>query len=225
VTSVTQALGIIAKPALINWAANMAVDCIKDQIAPGQSYDELQLSAIFESGRKAHFQKKKDAGDKGTMIHKWVEGYIKGENPPMPINKDLQEAVKRFLMWVAKHKVKFLLSEQQVYSQKFNYTGTLDFVCVVDGKMYVGDLKTSSGVYPEYMVQTAAYRYAREEEFPDEDYAGQLILRIGKEDASIDFVILADEDWYRKMFVAFLAALKLQESMDKIKDFKGEKRE
>ena len=38
------------------------------------------------------------------------------------------KAIKRFLAWVEKHQVKFLLSEQQIYSRKYEYTGTLDFI-------------------------------------------------------------------------------------------------
>ncbi len=219
VTSVTQALNVINKPALVAWAANSAIEYVSLQIEPGKSYDELQLQAIFEAGRKNHYQKKTEAGDIGSFIHKWVEQYIKGENPAMPVNPDLQDAVGRFMGWVKKHNVNFLLSEQQIYSKKYNYTGTLDFICKIDNKMYIGDLKTSSGIYPEFLIQTAAYRFARVEEYPKENYVGQLILRIGK-DGSFEFALLRDDAWFTKMFVAFLAALKLQESLERIKEFK-----
>lgn len=221
VTSVTQALGIINKPALISWAANTAIEYVSIQIEPGKSYDEIQLAAIWEAGKKAHWQKKTDAGNLGSFVHKWVEQYIKGENPATPVNPELQESVNKFLTWVKKHSVEFLLSEQQIYSKKYNYTGTLDFICKIDGKMYIGDLKTSNGIYPEMLIQTAAYRYARVEEFPQEEYVGQLILRIGK-DGTFEFAVMRDEGWYSKMFVAFLSALKLQESMEAIKEFKVE---
>jgi len=219
VTSVTQALSVINKPALVAWAANMAVEYVSTQIEPGKSYDELQLQAIFEAGRKNHYNKKQEAGNLGTFVHKWVEQYIKGENPAMPVNEALQESIKRFMTWVEKHKVTFLLAEQQIYSRKYNYTGTLDFICKIDGKMYIGDLKTSSGIYPEYLIQTAAYRFARVEEYPEEKYEGQLIVRVGK-DGTFEFAVMRDEAWFRRMFVAFMAALKLQESLEAIKEFK-----
>lgn len=219
VTSVTQALSVINKPALVAWAANSAIDYVSTQISPGKSYDELELQAIFEAGRKSHYNKKTEAGNIGTFVHKWVEDYIKGTPQGMPVNEDLKEAVEKFLGWVDKHKVTFLKSEQQVFSKKYLFTGTLDFICKIDGKLYIGDLKTSSGIYPEYLVQTAAYRFARTEEFPEEKYTGQLIVRIGK-DGSFEFAVMRDDVWYRKMFVAFLAALKLQESLEEIKDFK-----
>ena len=93
VTNVTKATGIIAKPALINWAARMATEYMAEYLEPGKSYDELQLSAMFESAKKAHWQKKVDAGQAGTHVHNWVEKYINGENPGMPVSEKLQESI------------------------------------------------------------------------------------------------------------------------------------
>lgn len=222
VTSVTTALSVINKPALVAWAANMAVDYCLSQIVPGTVYDELQLQTIWENGRKSHYQKKVDAGNIGTFLHQWIEKYIKGENPQTPVNQGLKESIEKFLKWVDEHNVKFVLSEQQIYSKKYNYTGTLDFICIIDGKMYIGDLKTSSGIYPEMWVQTAAYRAARVEEYPEEKYDGQLILRIGK-DGSFEVAKCEDNKWFKKMFVAFIAALRLHKELDEMKQFKAEK--
>lgn len=224
--SATTALSIIAKPQLIYWAANMTADSIKAQLEPGKSYDELQIDAIIESGRKAHDNKKKQAGSMGTLVHEWVEDYIKGGNPAMPVNEQLSMAIKKFVSWVEFHNVKFLKSEQQIYSRKYDYTGTLDFICVVDGLMYIGDLKTSSGIYPEYLIQTAAYRFARTEEFPEEKYFGQIIVRVGKDDGLLEIGLLNDDDhkgWYKKMFGTFVYALELYKGMEKVKDFKIKK--
>jgi len=223
VISVTSALNIISKPALVGWAARMASEYASAQIEPGKSYDEVQLSTIFEGAKSAHWKKKVDAGNLGTFVHNWVEDFINGKKPTLPVNKGLKEAVQRFLDWQKKHKVEFLLSEQQVYSKKYNYTGTLDFICKIDGKMYIGDLKTSSGIYPEMLIQTAAYRFAREEEYPDEKYAGQVIVKVGKEDGELEVAAIRDDKWYSKMLVGFISALKLSESMDLIKEFRPEK--
>lgn|SRR3990167_11065929 len=223
VWSVTQALSIIAKPALINWAARMAVDSVSEQIEPGKKYDEIQLMTIFENGKKAHYQKKVDAGNLGSFVHNWAEDYVNDKKPVLPTNKGLKEAVQRFLDWQKAHKVKFLLSEQQVYSQKYNYTGTLDFICKIDGEMYIGDIKTSSGIYPEMLIQTAAYRFAREEEYPEEKYAGQIIVKVGKKDGNLEVAVIRDDEWYKKMFTTFIAALKLTEGMEIINKFKADK--
>jgi len=203
---------------LISWAANSAIDYVCAAIEPGKSYDELELNAIFEAGRKAHWQKKTDAGTIGSFLHKWIEQYIKGENPALPINDGLKESALKFLDWVEKNKVKFLTSEQMVFSRKYRYVGTLDFICRIEGKLYVGDLKTSSGIYNEMWLQTAAYRQARSEEFPEEKYEGQLILRIGKE-GDFEIAKINDDKLYRKMLIGFLAALKLYQTMKDLEHF------
>lgn len=222
VKSVTSVLSVINKPALVNWASNMAIDYVSEQIKAGEAYDELQLASVWQKGRTAHWQKKVDAGDIGTFIHNWVEKYIKGESTGMPVNPELKEAISKFLAWVEKHNVKFLLSEQVIFSKKYKYCGTTDFICTIDGKMYIGDLKTSNGIYPEMWLQTSAYRRARSEEFPTEKYHGQLILRIGK-DGTFEFARTTDNKAYRKMFEAFVSALTLSNAMEELKIFKPEK--
>jgi len=221
--SATTVLGIIAKPQLIYWAANITADTIKEQLSAGVALDELQIDSIIETGRRAHTQRKKDAGSMGTLVHKWVEDYIKGEAPAQPVNKQLQISIAKFLGWVEKHQVKFVLSEQQVYSRKYGYTGTLDFICYIDGKMYIGDLKTTSGIYPEMLIQTSAYRYARTEEFPEEKYEGQIIVRVGKDNGDLEIGVLTDTVWYKRMLADFLYALQLYKGMEQIKEFKVEK--
>lgn len=221
IPSVTTILKVINKPALINWASNMAVDYASSAIEPGKSYDELELASIWQGAKKAHFQKKTDAGDLGTFLHKWVEDFIKGEKPGMPVNPDLQLSVLKFRKWAKQHKVKFLLSEQMIFSRKYKYSGLIDFVCEMDGELYIGDLKTSSGIYPEMMMQTCAYRKAREEEFPGEKYAGQMIVRIGK-DGTFEFAVMRDKKMHKSMFDGFLSALILSKSLETLEKYKGE---
>ena len=223
ITSTTQATGIIDKPALINWAAKMAVEYLADCLEPGKSYDEIELAAMFESAKRAHWQKKTDAGNIGIFVHNWIEKYIKGENPGRPVSKELQRSIDQFLDWKERHDVKFTLSEQSILSLKYGYSGTLDFSCVYEGKMLIGDLKTSSGIFPEHLIQATAYKRAREEEFSKEKYEGILVVRIGK-DGSFEIATVTDDKMLDKLFFAFIAALRLRESMDDLKNFRGDKK-
>lgn len=222
VKSVTTVLRVINKPALVPWAANAAVDCIVDLIKPGNSYDELELADIWDQGRASHHKRKKDAGDLGTLLHKWIEDYIKGNDPGMPVNTRLQKSVNKFLKWVEDHHVKFLLSEQVIFSKTYVYCGTLDFICEVDGKMYIGDLKTSTGIYPEMLIQVAGYRFAREEEYPDEKYCGMLILRIGS-DGTFETAVVRAKKTYCTLMSAFIYALGLSNALDEVEAYRPDK--
>jgi len=222
ITSVTTVLNVINKPALVAWAARMATEHVIENIIPGHSYDEVELNTIFEGAKKAHWQKKTTAGDIGTLVHNWIENYINGENPGMPVNEMLNDAVSKFLDWVKENDVKFLKAEEPVFSRKYRYAGIIDFICTINGKLYIGDIKTSKGIYPEYLLQTAAYRYARSEEYPTEEYVGQVIVRCGK-DGSFETAVVEDEELYKEMVIAFLSAQRLQGTLNKLKKYKPSK--
>ena len=80
-TGVTTILSVIAKPALINWSANMAVSYIKANLSKGIKTGDWDK--IFAEAKIAHTKKKEKAGDVGTMAHEWIENYIKGEKKPI----------------------------------------------------------------------------------------------------------------------------------------------
>jgi len=217
VYGVTSVLGVIAKPGLLFWSANMAADHFRDQINPGQAYDEIELELIWKEAKKAHHTKKETAGSIGTLVHKWVEDYCNKKNPGMPVNKIAAGAVGRFLKWVNEHNIEFLSSEQPCYSKKYNYAGTIDGICKIDGKLYIFDLKTSNRMYDEMRIQVAAYKHARVEEFPEEKYEGCCILRVGKKDGDIEFKAFKDKKYY---FQAFLNALRLTKNLKLIEEDK-----
>jgi hypothetical protein len=82
----------------------------------------------------------------------------------------------------------------------------------------------------EYYFQTAAYRNARQEEFPEEKYAGQVIVRVGKKDDEFDgrdngleIAYVKGDALYTKMFIGFLGAWKLWQMSEELKKFKPEK--
>lgn len=213
VPSVTTILSVLNKPALINWAANQAVDYVAAGLKPGVSYDEVQLQQLFNAARKAHAIRKQDTADIGSMVHDWIERYINGEKPEMPINEQLKKSVENFLDWQKKNKVEFLLSEQPVFSKEHKYCGTLDFVAKIEGELFLGDIKTSSAIYDEYFLQLAAYGVARSEEFPEEKYKSQGIIRISR-DGSFQFKLSQNSE---DSFQAFLAAKRIFDWQAKMK--------
>jgi len=213
----TGVLGVIAKPALMYWAVNQAIEHLQAILKPGQSYDELELKGMLDQANTAHRKRKEDAGDKGTIIHKWCEDWIAGKNPATPINPELKNATDKFLEWVNSNKVEFLESEKIIYSRDYNYAGTMDFLAKVNGKLIVGDFKTSSGIWDEYWFQVSAYQNAYEEEFPDTRIDGQIIVRIGK-DATLEVKENFVREDYIENFTAFISALQLNRRILVLKD-------
>ena len=163
---------------------------------------------MFENARKAYAQKRDKAADIGTLAHNWIESYINAQiastglpeaNPAISIMTD------NFLKWVEEAKPKFLASEKVVYSQKLFYAGTLDFLCKIDDKIYLGDIKTGSNIYSEMWLQTAGYQLALEEIEPELKVDGHIIINCTK-DGKLNLKTRFDYEASKK---GFLAALEL----------------
>ncbi len=72
--SVTTVLGIIAKPALVPWARNMALEKVKETLYEHlesglQAIDSLWVDAIIEQARHRPDQVRDAAADFGTQAH------------------------------------------------------------------------------------------------------------------------------------------------------------
>lgn len=225
--SCTTILGIISKPALIGWAAGEVVKYIKENcefvkdgdVAPWYVVTENEL----EKAKSAHRKKKEKAADWGTLVHKAIEIYIKtkaiptavevgGEN--VVLSLEHMTSINNFVKWAEDNKVEFLESEKRIYSEEWMVAGTCDFVCKIDGKLYVGDLKTSSGIYEEYFLQTAAYGKMMME-MGLYDHFDHLVIVNCKKDGTIDTVIRKDVAGNIKCFEA---ALTLHNRLDIKKD-------
>lgn len=77
--------------------------------------------------------------------------------------------LRQYLDWLGKSKAEVLLAERQVWSLDVGYAGTFDLLArFPDGSLWVVDLKTGSGLYPDHALQLAAYRHA---EFVGQDDA------------------------------------------------------
>jgi cytochrome c2 len=157
IDGVTTVLGVINKPALMYWAVNKAVEYIDQNLPVGVAVDEVMKKKIMNGCKAAHRTIKTDAADLGTMLHELVEKYIKKEKYEEPTNEILQASFAQFKQWEKDNNVEFLSSEKKIYSRKYNYCGTMDFMAIVNGIKVIGDLKTSSGIWDEYFLQVAAY--------------------------------------------------------------------
>ncbi len=168
----TTILDVISKPALIPWAAGEVVKYIEENC----DYEELENVEVpdfyrvtkeqLKAAKSAHRKKKEKAADWGTIVHKAIETWIKTNVVPTAViakgeNYILLDehlvAVNNFVSWATQNNVEFLISEKGIYSEEWQIGGIVDFVCKKDGKLYTGDVKTSSGIYETYFLQTAAY--------------------------------------------------------------------
>ena len=196
-TGITTILSIVAKPALIQWSANQTVEYIKNNFK-GELTEELLKEAKY-----FHRKKKEKAGDWGTEIHALIEKYIKtGEE---------NEKIKNFIDWVKNNKVKFLESERNIYSEKHFLGGIVDFVCEINGEIWIGDIKTSkSGLYAENMWQMAGYEIILNECSEYKDIKGYVLLNL-KENGEFQEKRTTSNQEHQKAFLACLEIYRQKE--------------
>lgn len=205
--SVTAATGVLDKPALLGWAVKEMGKSIQQNWDIKKQYTEDEKNELIEKAKKEYRWVSKKAMDIGKEIHKWVEDWINGEKPVMPTDEKVLNGVNAFLKYQKEHKVKWIVSEKLVYSKKHKYAGTLDAIGKIDGKTYLIDFKSSTGIYDEMIFQTAGYQIAYEEE-SNKKLDGRMILRFGKNDGAFEVKMIdsATDDRDRKCFLACLTA-------------------
>ena len=169
------------KDKLVQWAVDKACDEVKAYISPQNfafGLAELvdgSLDAVVEKARFAHKRSLNEASSLGTDVHAEVETYINkciangGKLPGMVFAGSEQSQL--FQNWAEENDVIFLASEKVVYSKRLWCAGTLDFLCEIRGKLYVGDVKTSNWISPKHFLQCGAYASFYEEMGTTVDYA------------------------------------------------------
>ena len=220
VPSVTQILGCIDKPALVQWAANMTVEYIRERIRPGVSYDEIHLSETLEEARFKFRGMSRQAKAIGTLVHEWIENCVAWDAEPLanlPVNEKAANSCKAAVAWVRENGADITHSETRIYSRKYGYAGTMDcFVGSVAGKRSIVDWKASAGVYDEYRFQTAAYAQAWAEmngtRAPD-----RWLVRLDKETGQPEPVLFSKKE-QKADLAAFLGAMKLHARLGELKN-------
>src|SRR3989344_2999443 len=99
----------------------------------------------------------------GSLVHATVQKLTIGEAVDIP--EEIQPAVAAFQAFNEERQIFFHpeFVERQVWSGRHRYAGTVDALAEIDGKFGVLDIKTSTGFFPEYNLQTAAYVSALQE--------------------------------------------------------------
>lgn len=167
--SVTSALKVLDKPALIGWAEKCGVEGALELERDGK----LDGIAIWDAagvmrGMGLGADAKREAGaDRGTAIHDALQAYCSDGTVPnvADFDPEVRGYVSALCGWLLVASPEPLLVEQIVGSPEFGYAGRIDLVANVDGQRTLCDLKTSPAgrIFTEAHLQTAAYGLALEE--------------------------------------------------------------
>lgn len=223
--SVTTVIGILDKPAVVQWKARETARAIlKDPDTYVVSTDDpTYLSGLDErinaAVRSADSQRD-TAAKLGTSVHllanivgaseSAVDGFQLSEQ-----EKPYVDAFRGFLAFLEAQGGTIVSSEHAVWNLN-GYAGTYDLILSLRDQLWLIDIKTSKGYYPEYGLQLAAYRWGENIALPGDPrlYPMPEIQRTGVLHLRPDQY--PDSGWRlieypttERDYIAFLAALDL----------------
>ncbi len=206
--SVTTILGILGKgDALLGWAVKCALNYIRANMS-----DETDLESVLHNAAIEWKNARDEAADIGTEIHTLIHKYIKfGKDAAGVLRPEVENGFLAFLDWEKDHKVQWISTELPVVSRVHGFAGTLDAICLFDGKKYLIDFKSSKGFYDGYDMQLAAYRLGAAELGHQTEGCG--ILRLDKESGQPEWKDYSDkQDQAERAFVALVRFYYLQKN-------------
>ncbi len=195
VPGVTTVIGLLAKPALINWAWRLGM--------AGEDMNKVRdLAANI-----------------GTCAHYLVECYLTGEEPETQhfTAFTLEQAVKlaaSFKEWHGLQDVETLAVEEKVVSENWQFGGMIDWVAKLNGVVTLLDIKTSRGIYDEYRIQLAAYREAWNELHPKTPVEKVVVIHLDKETFDLAIHPFSDLETEFEIFKHLRAIYVLQKKAD-----------
>lgn len=173
-TGCTTILGILAKPALIPWAAKMATEYVRTELKKTDKWRwSDEFPRILDEAKGAYARKRDDAADAGTELHALVEEYVRScieknsgdaDWRDRPDAEEMSSSLKLFRDWACKEKIRFIATETRLYSKELWVAGTVDLVFEKGGKRFVGDIKTYKKLWDRVpLIQCAGYALMWEE--------------------------------------------------------------
>jgi len=152
------------------WPAKCASDYIKDKLTEHTDGGGMILvsdgmaNEITDNAKGAWVRKLKEATEIGTLTHKAISSFLKGESVYVP--QEIEIPFKSFLLWHEEYNVVPIAVDYVVHSlDGGGYAGEVDAVVVmadkkggkVSSKLKVVDFKAQPYIYHEHGLQLVAY--------------------------------------------------------------------
>ena len=137
-----------------------------------------------------HREARDAAASIGTVVHDMVEAHSLGRSAESVRKKyamlkpdqfnAADQGFHAYLEWIDQTRFEVVETEMPLVSEEYQFGGTPDAIFEKDGKLALGDWKSSNAIYPDYIVQLAAYRQLWREN-REQDLDSFHLLRFGKE--------------------------------------------
>lgn len=201
VVSVTSALKVLDKPALLSWAEACGAEGAALLAARGELADVHPSGAIDVVRMNGlGMEAKRDAGaTRGTATHEVLELWARERAVPnlSDFPGEIRGYVQGLCGWLVTANPKPSSVERFVGSLEHHYGGRLDLRAEIDGRDCVIDLKTSpkGRIYPEAHAQARAYAIA-DAECGSPEPEGIVIVGAGSDGSYVQVECAAESrDW------------------------------
>ncbi len=211
ISGVTTILSKVVPKNLVQWAADQAVGVLLPHVG------ESLTPEMLEEARAAHRVVKEEAATIGKQVHAWVEEFVKskGESRELPNDERVLNGVTAFLKWWNETGAEIIESERIVFHPGFHYIGTMDAYVKIGDKYFVADWKTSNGLWPEHLLQVAAYASAFRME-TGRPIDGIIIARFGKDTGEFEEKVVENTTPIELAFERAVAFSRDLETMKKL---------
>ncbi len=139
------------------------VNCVSDEL---NTADALTLEGIPPTYLE-------NAAERGTIVHQLTDDYDYGgidllDDEWVEENYEYYNYVIAYANFTKQYPNKPITSEEQLYSEKYDFAGTLDLVKYIDGEIAIVDKKTSKTISKlRSVLQLNLYRLMWNENHPD----------------------------------------------------------
>lgn len=148
----------LPKPAIPYWAAKSVAEYVADNPEGVEALRGTGRGPMVAALKGIPWEKRDQAAVRGTDVHAIAERIIHGE--PVDVPEHLVAHVEGYVRWLDAFKAEPIVTEVPVASRAHWYAGKPDAIVRMGGLTWLLDWKTSSGVYGETALQTAAYARA-----------------------------------------------------------------
>ncbi|MDA8439395.1 MAG: hypothetical protein M0Z51_11135 [Propionibacterium sp.] len=153
----------LPKPAIPYWAARTVAEYVADNPDGVEALRTAGRAPMVAALKEVPWQKRDEAAIRGTDVHALAEQIIHGQSVDVPDH--LLAHVEGYVRWLDAFAVEALHTETPIANRSAWYAGTFDVILRFGrgpwaGRTVLADNKTSSGVYGETGLQTAAYAKA-----------------------------------------------------------------
>ncbi|MFC1594901.1 hypothetical protein ACFL3E_00550 [Patescibacteria group bacterium] len=114
---------------------------------------------------------KNKSAEEGSQVHEVAQKILSGGS--VDISPEMQPVADALEEFNREKNIFFHpeFVEKRIWSNLHKFAGTVDALTSIDGKFGVLDIKTSTGFFPDYNLQTAAYILALQENMVKEELA------------------------------------------------------